>query len=1489
MSKRSLGSEFKAVDSSLKSNRGRRSLGHQFEEVLSVSRKETSSLNQQESLLKTPLKMSSSLSSSSSTSSSKGSPRLKAFDGTDWITAPRTGYTYVESPTYRDTWTPDREIPMPHMARLPLRVQGSGVRRSLLNLGEISEEEDVEVVWKTVANYSSQSLRHHSSLVGACAAYLYQVLKRILRFLLYEIPCYLTVLDTFLLVRSEDSGGGRSDSERSSWISSIFSSLIGVLSKTSSSILSGGFFIVSSFISAFKSLSSIGVFSSSAVHYVSNSFARTFLFLKESIHSAVIMLSSFFMGAVTKASEHFKSFISSGSQSFLTYSSSFSERLSNNIGTCCLVVSSLFSSFFSTSFQSASYVCGTITSHFSYLLSKTFSNVLAFCSGAFQSASTSLSSIISSSSLSSSSSSILSGPKINSALVEAEDKNGHIPKSDVNNEALIEKSTIALTKKTASAAPRHEVQEDLITKTYIHPLTTSSDDGRDESFGIYESTVFVYIKTVITRFSNVLFRRRKPALRRSGRLRAQLEARLQEENAEFLPFWQQDPADLCLFFLVCFLILLIPLLLLLLGNAVFGLEIPLSSVPKYFGGVGTKVLAVTRNTVDSAYQGAAYAYNQISNSDSLISLLHLPVGFLQSGWNLAWTGAQHGYQVFASSLHSAALYGQGGVIYLMSVLGSFFGNAFEWISNLMVAIFGSFAQIYESGLGGINQLLIQLGNALNSTVEYCFNVLKFIIFAVLGGIGDLFSILLGGFFSIVSYLGDAFWHIYISGFDGLSFALASLGDGIRLAFDRSYENTAIGFSSLGNGLSSALEGSLGGISHGLQGIQNGLSCGLASIGGGIHFTLTSLMNGISDFFFAGFENGSRLITSLGTWVGGAIFTVYEGIANLGSAGFDSIASTMSFLGLQVGNLFNSGFGGIWSLASCLGQSFRDFSFFLYGSAFSYLASSWNYIYGGIDYSLSGIQAFPGYFTTKSVASISTLVSNLNIGLGSLFGWMALLIPFFPAQSSTDKVEELPILGEEASMDNNLPVLDIDAIINRVLNSGKFAQHIEAQIEPKLSALQGKISKKLLDFKDTLDADIAARSDLKISDDKSINDRFVSLENKVHEFIALEIKTFKEDSERANQNLFLTLQSDITNLMDQTEDFSAKQTSGNTDGSSLPPNFIDFMTDTNGRLDSLEAQLQALDANVKKPCCQSASQIQLMIKKELEGSWTTNDSIWRNYFDNNPVLKAILAEKTETLARETKIELKKELMGFVREISQSEAYGVAETVMEDQLKSQITRQCNQTDFKVAGGFGKEQNDDIFGRGEINSLIQAALIQYDADKTGMFDYALETAGGSVISTRCTETFVTKTAMYTLFGIPIWYPSNNPRTAIQPGMMPGECWAFKGSTGYLVIQLSMPMRPTRFSLEHIPRTMSPRGEIDSAPRAFKVLGLRHEKDPEPVALGEYEYDANDTSRPLQIFDVQTQETENEESFSYIELDILSNHGNVNYTCLYRFRVHG
>ncbi|XP_042882143.1 uncharacterized protein LOC122259442 isoform X3 [Penaeus japonicus] len=183
-----------------------------------------------------------------------------------------------------------------------------------------------------------------------------------------------------------------------------------------------------------------------------------------------------------------------------------------------------------------------------------------------------------------------------------------------------------------------------------------------------------------------------------------------------------------------------------------------------------------------------------------------------------------------------------------------------------------------------------------------------------------------------------------------------------------------------------------------------------------------------------------------------------------------------------------------------------------------------------------------------------------------------------------------------------------------------------------------------------------------------------------------------------------------------------------------------------------------------------------------------------------------------------------------------------------------------------------------------IVKDALMKYDADKTGMVDHALETAGGNIISTRCTESYQVHQAEVSILGFPVYrYSTNTPRTIIQPGRMPGQCWAFKGSQGYIVIQLAGSVRPTGFSLEHIPKSLSPTGEIDSAPREFEVWGLQQESD-EGVYLGSFEYNQN--GDPLQYFPVTE---ENAQYFPMIEVKINSNHGNLQYTCIYRFRVHG
>ncbi|XP_039299840.1 uncharacterized protein LOC120348935 isoform X2 [Nilaparvata lugens] len=245
--------------------------------------------------------------------------------------------------------------------------------------------------------------------------------------------------------------------------------------------------------------------------------------------------------------------------------------------------------------------------------------------------------------------------------------------------------------------------------------------------------------------------------------------------------------------------------------------------------------------------------------------------------------------------------------------------------------------------------------------------------------------------------------------------------------------------------------------------------------------------------------------------------------------------------------------------------------------------------------------------------------------------------------------------------------------------------------------------------------------------------------------------------------------------------------------------------------------------------------------------------------------------------------REQLIGIVQEavrstLKQDSAQLVDDTVRSEKLKVLL----DQVELTTPGEMNLTQVQQDY----VSVMIERALCLYDADKTGMVDYALESSGGHVLNTRCTESYNGDNGghqTYVLFGFALWRSSNSPRTLIQPGMHPGECWAFSGQLGYVVLQLSSTIIVTGFTLEHIPRSLAPHGRIDSAPKDFSVWGLRDEDDKEETFLGRYRFQDNGTS--LQTFKANAVE----DPFRLVELKIESNHGNLEYTCLYRFRVHG
>ena len=56
-------------------------------------------------------------------------------------------------------------------------------------------------------------------------------------------------------------------------------------------------------------------------------------------------------------------------------------------------------------------------------------------------------------------------------------------------------------------------------------------------------------------------------------------------------------------------------------------------------------------------------------------------------------------------------------------------------------------------------------------------------------------------------------------------------------------------------------------------------------------------------------------------------------------------------------------------------------------------------------------------------------------------------------------------------------------------------------------------------------------------------------------------------------------------------------------------------------------------------------------------------------------------------------------------------------------------------------------------------------------------------------------------------------------QTRIAPGNCWAFQGSRGHVVIRLPEQIWPMAFTIWHISEAVSPSGEVSSAPKDFAV----------------------------------------------------------------------
>ncbi|XP_044252524.1 SUN domain-containing protein 3 isoform X2 [Tribolium madens] len=198
--------------------------------------------------------------------------------------------------------------------------------------------------------------------------------------------------------------------------------------------------------------------------------------------------------------------------------------------------------------------------------------------------------------------------------------------------------------------------------------------------------------------------------------------------------------------------------------------------------------------------------------------------------------------------------------------------------------------------------------------------------------------------------------------------------------------------------------------------------------------------------------------------------------------------------------------------------------------------------------------------------------------------------------------------------------------------------------------------------------------------------------------------------------------------------------------------------------------------------------------------------------------------------------------------------------------------------MKGGNNRREDPHAKLSKELDKKCSETLKLLLKDPVGRPDFALESSGGKILSVDAAPYSNPKS----LFGFSLCEGDHGPSSMIQATTAPGQCWAFKGQTGKAVLQLIDYVLIDSVTLEHIPPTISPSGSIDSAPKDFKLWGLEKPNGGK-LFLGEFRYTAEGGT-------VQTFNVNNVSSYyKYVEFEIMTNHGNKDFTCVYRIRLHG
>mmetsp|Transcript_44818 Transcript_44818/g.105098 ORF Transcript_44818/g.105098 Transcript_44818/m.105098 type:complete len:528 (-) Transcript_44818:63-1646(-) len=275
-----------------------------------------------------------------------------------------------------------------------------------------------------------------------------------------------------------------------------------------------------------------------------------------------------------------------------------------------------------------------------------------------------------------------------------------------------------------------------------------------------------------------------------------------------------------------------------------------------------------------------------------------------------------------------------------------------------------------------------------------------------------------------------------------------------------------------------------------------------------------------------------------------------------------------------------------------------------------------------------------------------------------------------------------------------------------------------------------------------------------------------------------------------------------------------------------------------------------------------------------------------------------------------------LKGAVREELLAEVRVVLEKMVNDKVQKEVAANKPTLSFSpFASRPAAEQ---------LEQTVKAVLSKIYEERLGKVDWLLEINGASVEYNSpsfdpCTNFGVVDQVRCRLAKLQFKQVQLKPSTFLRvdwswwsdhSGGVQGNCWAMNGNTGWLTVKLGRAVIPETFVMQHLPPSIS----LDqgwTAPFRFRIVGwfagalkdstkgAGADGEGEAAELmtqrvlveGEYQISelavgADELMKQIQYFPVKQQD---QSPINRVRLEILSNHGKEEYTCLYHMRLYG